>query len=288
LTISRITLKKLTSMNPKVKSAILWTIAVVMTVGAAVYQKKTGPTYPLSGDMMIGDQNIHYSLIRSYNTGSQAAVKILAPDTTVKGEIKFRRFRSYDKWTVEPMFRSGDTLVGLLPGLPPAGKVMYLVTLSKGETAVLLNHDPAVLRYKGAVPGFILIPHIFFIFFAMLLSTRAGLEALTRGRLTYVFTWFAVIFLAIGGLILGPFVQKYAFDAYWTGWPFGHDLTDNKSLVAFIFWIIALFVLFRNREKRTWAVVAAIVTLVVFLIPHSMLGSEIDYTKEAPKTELPK
>lgn len=274
-------------MNSKLKSAILWIVAVVLTIAAAVYQKKTGPTYPISGDKMIGDQDVHYSLIRSYNTGSRAAVKIVAPDTAVTGEIKFRRFKSYDKWTVEAMFRSGDTLIALLPGLPAAGKVMYQVTLSKGETAVLLNNDPAVLRYKGAVPGFILIPHIFFIFFAMLLSTMAGLEALFKGRLTYVYTWVTVVFLAIGGLILGPIVQKYAFDAYWTGWPFGHDLTDNKSLVAFIFWLIALFVLYRNRNKRTWAVVAAIVTLVVFMIPHSMLGSEIDYTKEAPKTEIP-
>jgi uncharacterized BrkB/YihY/UPF0761 family membrane protein len=93
-------------------------------------------------------------------------------------------------------------------------------------------------------------------------------------------------FLAIGGLILGPIVQKYAFDAYWTGWPFGHDLTDNKSLVAFIFWVIALAMLSRNRVRRTWVVVAAVVTLVVFMIPHSMLGSEIDYTKETPKTEV--
>jgi hypothetical protein len=101
-------------------------------------------------------------------------------------------------------------------------------------------------------------------------------------------TWITVIFLAIGGLVLGPIVQKYAFDAYWTGWPFGHDLTDNKSLVAFIFWVIALVVLFRTRENRTWPVVAAIVTFIVFLIPHSMLGSEIDYTKEAQKTEVQK
>lgn len=273
-------------MNSTLKSVILWIIAVVMTIGAAVYQKRTGPTYPVRGEVVISDQKIHYDLIRSCNTGSQAPVKIIAPDTNVKGEIKFRRFKSFDNWTIEPMFRSGDTLIGLLPGLPPAGKVMYQVSLTKGETTVVVNSDPAVLRYKGAVPWFILIPHIFFIFFAMLLSTRAGLEALTKGRFTYVYTWLTVIFLAIGGLILGPFVQKYAFDAYWTGWPFGHDLTDNKSLVAFIFWVIALIVLFRNREKRTWAVVAAIVTLIVFLIPHSMLGSEIDYTKEGPKTEV--
>jgi hypothetical protein len=273
-------------MNPKLKSAILWTVAVVITLAAAVYQKRTGPTYPVSGEKMVGTTDVKFELIRSYNTGSEAAVKLVVPDTSVRGNLTFRRFKSFDKWATEPMFRSGDTLIGMLPGLPAAGKVMYQVTLKQGDVSVLLNANPAVLRYKGAVPWFILIPHIFFIFFAMLLSTRAGLEAIFKGRLAYVYSWFTVIFLAIGGLVLGPIVQKYAFDAYWTGWPFGHDLTDNKSLVAFIFWVIALVVLFRDRGKRTWAVVAAIVTFIVFMIPHSMLGSEIDYTKQAPKTEV--
>jgi len=92
--------------------------------------------------------------------------------------------------------------------------------------------------------------------------------------------------MLIGGMILGPVVQKYAFDAYWTGWPFGHDLTDNKSLVAFIFWLVALGYQIRNRQKKSWAVVAAIILLVVYMIPHSVLGSEIDYTQEAPKQEV--
>lgn len=275
-------------MNSKLKSILLWALAVVITIAAAAYQRMTGPTYPVQGAKTIGTSDIKFKLIRSYNTGTPAEVKILVPDTSVRGEITYRRYKSFDKWATAPMVRSGDTLVGFLPALPAAGKVMYEVTLSQGTQSALLYDHPVVLRYKGAVPGFILIPHIFFIFFAMLFSTRAGLEALFKGKLTYAYTWLTVIFLAIGGLILGPIVQKYAFDTYWAGWPFGTDLTDNKSLVAFIFWVIALVVLFRKRSRRAWAVIAAGVTLVVFLIPHSMLGSEIDYTKESPASSVRK
>jgi len=81
-------------------------------------------------------------------------------------------------------------------------------------------------------------------------------------------------------MILGPVVQKFSFGDFWTGWPFGHDLTDNKSLVAFIFWVIALVALKKHQENRLWPLIASIVLLGVFLIPHSVLGSEIDYTKE--------
>ena len=83
----------------------------------------------------------------------------------------------------------------------------------------------------------------------------------------------------IGGLLLGPLVQKAAFGAYWTGWPFGTDLTDNKTAVAVLAWGVAAFRARGGREARAAVVVAALVTLAVFLVPHSAWGSQIDWSK---------
>ena len=85
----------------------------------------------------------------------------------------------------------------------------------------------------------------------------------------------AFVLLAIGGLLLGPAVQKYAFDAWWTGWPFGHDLTDNKTAIAVAAWGIALLRTRGGRGARVAIVVAALVTMAVFIVPHSMFGSEL-------------
>jgi hypothetical protein len=71
-------------------------------------------------------------------------------------------------------------------------------------------------------------------------------------------------------------VQKFAFGDLWTGVPFGWDLTDNKTLIAFIFWIIAV-VMNRKKEKPFYTILAAVVLLLIFSIPHSMFGSELDY-----------
>jgi hypothetical protein len=79
--------------------------------------------------------------------------------------------------------------------------------------------------------------------------------------------------LILGGLVFGPIMQKYAFDAYWTGWPFGGDLTDNKTAVAALAWLCAALALSRSKRPVVWALAAAIIVLVVFLIPHSLLGS---------------
>lgn len=277
--LSALAVKK-TSMKPQLKTILIWVFAVIFTIASAFYQKMTGPTYPVRGHAEIAGQTVKYRLIRSYDLSDDAKVTVLVSDTSVKGELKLRRFKSMDNWQVQPMQRHGDTLIGALPHQAPAGKVMYDVTLVKGDQRVLLNARPAVLRYTGYVPRYILIPHIFFMFFAMLFSTLTGLMVIFRQKYTYLFAWITVVSVGIGGLILGPIVQKYAFDAYWTGWPFGHDLTDNKSIVAFIFWVIALFAMKKNRENQLWPIIASIVLLAVFMIPHSVLGSEIDFTKD--------
>ena len=80
--------------------------------------------------------------------------------------------------------------------------------------------------------------------------------------------------LVFGGFVLGPIVQKLAFGAYWTGIPWGYDLTDNKMLIGGVAWILAAVQLRGGRQARVAVVVATIVTMVVFAIPHSVWGSE--------------
>ncbi len=273
-------------MNIRTKSLLFWLLSLILMLSISVYQRLTGPTKPMRGSATFGTTEISYRLIRSWGDDTPATIKILAPDRGISGEYYYKRFKSYDQWDTLSMLREGDMLVAQLPQLPPAGKMMYHIVLMNQEKEVLLNEKPAVLRYKGHVPALILIPHIIFMFLAMLLSMRTGFEALFIRRNTYQLSMLTLIFLFAGGLIFGPLVQKYAFDAYWTGWPFGHDLTDNKTIVVFIFWLITFVVLRKNRNNLFWPVFAATMLLAAYLIPHSVLGSEIDYTAAEHQTEI--
>lgn len=82
--------------------------------------------------------------------------------------------------------------------------------------------------------------------------------------------------LLLGGMILGPVVQLYAFGDLWTGIPFGWDLTDNKTLIAFLFWIAAV-IMNRRKERPVYTIIAAVLLLLIYSIPHSMFGSQLDY-----------
>ena len=268
------------------RSIILWALALVITLASAYYQRKTGPTYPLDGTVAVQNTEVRYSLTRSHGGDGDQPVDLVNPGGAVTGEIVYRRYKAADEWTRIPLSRAGDTLRGLLPHQPPAGKLEYFIELDDQKGAVRLpEHESVVTRFKGAVPAWALIPHIIAMFLAMLVSTRAGLEVFSkRGSPRSQALW-ATALLVAGGLVLGPIVQKYAFGAFWTGFPFGTDLTDNKTLIAFIAWAAALALIWKQdaierQPLRRWMVLAAsIVTLAVYLIPHSMMGSELDYAK---------
>lgn len=263
-----------------------WVLALIITLAAALYQRRTGPTYPLSGSAELDGRTISYRLDRSHGGETDHRVEVNTGDATVTGLVEWRRWRTAEEWTGVPMVSADGLLSADLPHQPPAGKLEYRVTLRhEGQAVLLPAGGPAVIRFKGDVPLVVLIPHILAMFGAMLLSTRTGLEFFSPSpRLTPLIFW-TIGFLAVGGLLLGPVVQKYAFDAYWTGWPFGQDLTDNKTAVALLGWVVAALALSRVRKPAAWALAAAIILFAVYLIPHSVLGSEIDYTKASGNTE---
>ena len=264
----------------KARSWLLWVCATVMMLVTAVYQRRTGPTYPMEGVASIEGEQVKFSLPRSYDGPDDAEVRITVASQTISGQMEFRRFRSNDEWTRSEMVRDSGALVAHIPHQPTAGKVMYRVLLAGGNDApVGLTAEPVIIRFRNKVPPYVIIPHVLLMFLALLFASRAGLEDLVRGDRTYRLTLFTALSLAAGGLILGPLMQKFAFDAYWTGWPLGHDLTDNKTAAALLLWTVAFWRLRKSPQRRGWALVALVLTLVVYFIPHSILGSELDYTQ---------
>lgn len=260
------------------RTILFWTLAFVITIGAAKYQRATGPTHPKRVSVTTENKELKFQLVRSHGKENDCPVEITIPDTGIEGEISFRRYPTNEAWKTEKMERKGELLTANLPQQPPAGKVEYKINLYKNGQVLNQEHDyHSVVRFRGSVPAGILIPHIFFIFFAMMLSTLTGIMAIAKHKRTVFYGWLTLSLLILGGLIFGPLVQLYAFGDLWTGVPFGWDLTDNKTLIAFIFWATAM-IINRKQINYKWIIAASIVMIIIFSIPHSMLGSELDYT----------
>jgi hypothetical protein len=351
------------------KRFLLWFLAVFITLGAAVYQRLTGPTYPFRARATLDGQDITARLPRSAENVTDCEVKIRGLAAEIGGYVEYMRYKTQDPWTKVPLERSQGALSAGLPKQPAAGKLAYKVVLVKGDKeAVLSGDNPIVIRFKGVVPNWVLIPHIIIMFLAMLLSTAAGLAAFGKARHSPVanningrvrrdwtpgqspgprppwpkfkfvpgillfaagigtayaifkivgipkimgfnlfwlcipvsigagallaalplkpdhrlFAKWTAALLFIGGLVLGPLVQKFSFGVLWSGVPLGFDLTDNKTLIAMVGWFLALFMMRKGKQARVWVAAAAILLMAVYSIPHSVLGSELDYSKLTP------
>jgi hypothetical protein len=230
------------------KKTLFWILAVLITFSAIIYQRKTGPTYDKKVNINIEGVEYTFKLVRSFGGESDCPVVLNVPDKNITGSLYYRMFPTNDNWTFVKMERLDDVLSASLPNLPPAGKYEYKIDLKKGGNTYPLNSgEPVIIRFKGDVPASILIPHVILMFVAMFLGNLAGIMALFKEQKFRFYTKLTFWTLLVGGLIFGPWVQWHAFGEAWAGVPFAWDLTDNKTLVAFIFWLLALLM---NRKKN--------------------------------------
>jgi hypothetical protein len=257
------------------KPAVRYALAFLITIASAIWQRMSGPTYPVRGQVTLAGQEIRLRLTRTHGGEGDQPVTVVAPDWGVTGKVAWRRFPTSDAWSFLPMTRSGETLEAALPHQAPAGKLEYQVRLDRGVETQLFPPRPAVTRFKGDVSTPVLIIHVAVMFSAMFFSSAAGLAALVPGVPLRRLSLLTLALVLAGGFVLGPVVQKAAFGAYWTGIPWGWDLTDNKTLFAALFWGAAVFLQRKGEDRRGAVLAAALATLVVFAIPHSVWGSEI-------------
>ncbi len=246
-------------------------MAFLLTVALAAYQRLTGPTHP----KRIKIAGKTYRLPRSGVSGKPACINL-----PFEGKILYRHHKTREPWKEIPLVKKGQEFQGCLPTEPPAGKLDYEVLLKIDGKEVPATKNLVTIRFKGEVPPLVLILHILVIFSAMLLATRTFLAALFGENLRVYVFWTFYLFLA-GAFLLGPLVQKYAFGVFWSGFPFGFDLTDNKSLIALLAWLYPYLRALKGKVTTKSVAVAWLIMLVVFLIPHSLLGSELKYTNSS-------
>lgn len=247
-----------------------WVLAGMATLALAVWQRYSGPSRPVAGETSLAGVRFSFRLPRSHAGPSDAPIRLPAATATMAGQVSFRKHGSQEPWTTVDFTRQGAELVAALPQQPPAGKLDYKLRLQdSGEIVWLYSGKPVTIRFRGDVPLWLLAPHVTCMFLAMLLAARSGYGA-AAGEAVQAWVRSGFLALTLGGMILGPAVQKAAFGEWWTGWPVGPDLTDNKTAVAWVLLGIAAW-----RGSRWWTMIAALVTFIIFAIPHSVWSGNI-------------
>ncbi|HNR28687.1 MAG TPA: hypothetical protein PKY83_05470 [Bacteroidales bacterium] len=279
------------------KGIYFWTLAVIITLAAVFLQRNTGPSHPGKEVMEVNGSffkaSFPRSLIRPRDNASNTKLTIElsstdnAQDRIFGAILYYRQYPGSGNYSaIVPVFATAkDKLLVncMIPVQPTAGKISYYLQLL-GKDGTTVNSQETIMRFRDYVPTPVLMLHILLIFFAFLFSNFTGIYSFADHSRINRFALVTILILFAGGFILGPMVQKYAFGVWWSGWPLGGDITDNKTLIAFLAWVIAYIlnkIPFSSprfcRWRRYFYLAAALITIVAYSIPHSTGGSEYDY-----------
>lgn len=143
------------------------------------------------------------------------------------------------------------------------------------------------LVFKGRVPSALKGVHIGLMLGGLVLILISGGLAYRfikrggdiTGCLYTAFT--GAILLFLGGFPIGVINEKLTYGTFWEGWPLGRDVTDTKTEVLLLYWILALLpmknTIFKKIGARNWisdktfaylVIIGAILTIMFYLIPH--------------------
>ena len=259
------------------KKFVYWLLAIVITLVLSIYQRMTGPTYPKKVTIELNGEIYKIKLPRS-GVQKDEMVTLTGVLSETHAQLHYRRYPTSDEYTTVDFEWTDTEWQAVLPVQPVGGKLQYYITVDGKDYPA---DEPPIIRFRNDVPAGILIPHILLMFAAMLFAVYTFLLVMRR-KAYKKWLWITVGTLFVGGFILGPLVQHAAFGPWWAGFPYGTDLTDNKTLISFLFFVAALATLKWKYNK--WVVVLAVLLMIaIFSIPHSTYGSEYDYTTQQLK-----
>ena len=142
------------------------------------------------------------------------------------------------------------------------------------------EYDYYKARFEGKASFILLLLHIVLMVAALFLLIHALYYAMyyirNGEKETHIIKSVNVGILAffITGFPIGCVIEKQVLGNYWEGFPFGTDITDSKTLV-----ILLIFVVFMYLQKKgkismkgySWSVIInTIITIILFLLPHSL------------------
>lgn len=189
----------------------------------------------------------------------------------------------------------GNYFINTLPHRQKAQKYYFFISVKDNKNlAVTLPENPLVnkdffrVTYKSdpnlwglAAHVLLMIMTLFFLvhtlyFVINYLANKK--EWSIKAGFSTVF-WGMVVFF-ISGFPLGMWIAYEKYGVAWGGVPFGWDITDNKTQIAFLYWlsvmILAKAVLFKRGEGgyKAFAYLSlfgiALTTVIFTVIPHSL------------------
>ncbi len=262
-------------------------IALILTIVLLGLARRISTRHPTDFSQAVGDIIIsHTTVTEDFGDGPALDVMLSKPDSLLA--IVYYSNGEGSPYSFDTLAVTNYGLSGNLPVLPKGKRWYYHIAVFDKDQLVaeFPPEGDQFIKFKGHVPAYILIPHIFcmlaIVFFGFLTVFSAFDLSRGKGDLkkSARYLLWTAIFAFVGGFPLGYYVAYLAFGVGWGGIPFGWDITDNKTLLLFAFWLATLILARKGLKGETMAIsegayltltaVSLAVTIITFMIPHSI------------------
>lgn len=269
---------------------------ILITLLIFVVARRISKNRPTELEMSLGDIQITHSTVYEHVGPGQPEILLsVIPPVEIDAEVRYRAPGTEEFETVGMSEISKGTWSARLPARDKGGRLEYGLRISSEKTAEGGTATSSsevgyyLIKFKGEVSVTIIILHVLCMFAAFFFIIEALLGAfaiLFKGEereFVVAQSRWVLLFTFLGGWPLGFALNWQTYGVLWEGFPFGYDITDNKTQLIAIFWIIIAALSWKSfacrRTGRDLAgagvyavavIIASILSLGLYLVPHSL------------------
>jgi len=282
-------------------------LALILTLTLLVIARKTSMVRSVYLRAEKGEVFIEHKTIPKKEGKGDAVVsaKVTGIQSTENQVMLVYRIKKKETETLTDYYSTqmipdrgkGIDFSGKIPHHPKGAQAFYYIKVVGQDDATLLalpepkdsEIKPIRLKFEGEVPQVVLISHISAMFGGILFAFLSffSIFDLKGKKITLQksvnLSRITLVLLFMGVFPLGWALNWYAFGVLWEAFPFGKDVTDNKTQIVFLFWLVTLILvkgsfLTGDPKKNVlgektyfWMVfLSFLVTVLMYLVPHSL------------------
>ena len=196
--------------------------------------------------------------------------------------------------------KDGSTYADYLPGLSKGERWFYYIE-AEDTTGNILSIPERVkeeerqinfyVTFEGTADRILFISHIVLAITAVILWIHSVFYAVNylitkerhNIRLAFCSVLYGTTSFFVFAFPVGGYIAHQVFGQAWSGAPFGWDITDNKSLITFLYYVILIYLMkgefyelevgkgnvISDNNFSYLVILGIILTIVVYNIPHS-------------------
>ncbi len=250
------------------KNIILWVSAAVITFLAGYFNSLTGDDLPLSGTFGIDNKKITYKFDTYYDGKQPMPVTIRTDKDSLKGIVLYRT-EVMPEWDTVVM-KNGDKILEAAINIDKTpGSAEYKAELFYNGKKYSVPRDESVrLKVMAATPAMVKGLFWFCLLFALFLSTRTGLEYFAETNNEKKHGIFTAIFFILYGFVVSPLLLSYREGVIDARVPAPSEIVDPVYFILPALWIAAVVFMFNSRYQKITALVAAVMSIVLFVALH--------------------